>query len=94
MQAERYEKGCKRDKLEEDRTVGAEEISTSSARGAGMTVMVNSDKGMDNSIVVNIHLSTVCDPPFWNFQLTLHVLSLFRRPLTPDASTFWSFAVR
>ena len=88
------EKGCKRDEVEEDRTVGAEEISTSTARGAGMTVMVNSDKGMDNSIVVHIHLSTVCDPPFRNFQLTLHVLSLFRRPLTPGISLFWSFAAR
>ena len=29
--------------------------------------MVNSDEGMDNSIAVNIHLSTVYDPPFRNF---------------------------
>ena len=92
MQIERYEKRCERDKVEEDRMVGAEKISTSSARGAGITVMVNSDNGTDNSIVVHIHLSTVCDPPFRNFQLTLHGLSLFRRLLTLDVSIFWSFA--
>ena len=41
MQFGRYGKGCKRDEVEEDRTVGAEGISISSARGAGMTVVAN-----------------------------------------------------
>ena len=35
MQSRRYEKGCRMDEMEEDRTVGAEDLSTSSTGGLG-----------------------------------------------------------
>ena len=35
MQSRRYEKGCKMDEMQEERTVGAEDLSTSSMRGLG-----------------------------------------------------------
>ena len=35
MQSRRYEKGCKMNKMQEDRTVGAEDLSTSSTGGLG-----------------------------------------------------------
>ena len=61
MQVRRYEKGCKMDETQDDRTVGADDISTSSTRGYN-------DNSMDNGIFVHIHIFTVCRPPFEIFH--------------------------
>ena len=81
MQVRWYDEGCKKDGVEEDKTVGAEGISTSSARWAGMTVMVNSDKGMNNSIAVHIHLITVCPPAIRKLSIDFCIYS---KPVPPS----------
>ena len=35
MQSRRYKKGCNKDEMQEDRIVGAEDLSTSSTGGLG-----------------------------------------------------------
>ena len=77
--------------MEEDRTVGAEGISTSSGRGAGHDRHGQLAQ-MDNGIVVNIHIFTVCTPAFQNFQLTLRILSMFSTFTDFGYSYSWSFA--